>query len=304
MNINQIVIKNSINPRKQLRDDVIEHYAEILDKLPPIIVQAGTGILIDGFHRVQAAKMLNKDDIIVEEIDIPDSELFAEACRRNNLHGLPLTNDERNEAIVTLYKDGFKQEALAQMWGLTQGQVSNIVGADERSNKILPGNKKQQLTPKHEQVIRRAPEPLQDKVAEVVLTRETEHNKSDEQPKPKNLTVAQTNTLVNEVRKDPEKGEEILDYLLEHPDEDGIIGTDDNGDIEESSINAVIADAKANPGVLAEWARIMVSILEFKAKYSNLDFVASELIQDVHNIYKITGATEYFDSILAKMEVL
>jgi len=85
-------------------------------------------------------------------------------------------SDERNEAIVRLYKEGWKQEALAKMWGIDQGQISRIVGADERTKKICAGHnlsKLPKLTPKHEQIIRRAPEHLQDSIAEVVLTRRT-----------------------------------------------------------------------------------------------------------------------------------
>lgn len=141
---------------------------------------------------------------------------------------------------------------------------------------------KQILTPKHEQIIRRAPEAVQDKIAEAVLTRVHLPKKEGGKPRRKRLTVAQTNTLVNEISKDAEKGEKILDHLIENPQENGIIGTDDNGSVEEASIKAVIADTKANPGVLADWAGIMVSISEFKVKYTDLDYVASELIQDTH----------------------
>lgn len=63
-------------------------------------------------------------------------------------------------------KDGYKQETLGQMWGVPQSQISYIVGADERTEKISPGdNSKQKLTPKHERIIRRAPEKYQDQVA-------------------------------------------------------------------------------------------------------------------------------------------
>ena len=65
-----------------------------------------------------------------------------------------------------MYKEGFKQEALARMWGMSEGQLSYVIGAEKRTTKISPGEDKQKLTLKHEQVIRRAPEPLQDKVAE------------------------------------------------------------------------------------------------------------------------------------------
>lgn len=102
---------------------------------------------------------------------------------------MPLSKDERNEAIVKLYKEGWKQEALGKLWGITKQQISNIVGADARTKKVNPVDSKQKLTPKHEQIIRRAPEPIQDKIAEVVLTREVK-TKKDGKPKKKLLTVA------------------------------------------------------------------------------------------------------------------
>lgn len=64
---------------------------------------------------------------------------------------------------------------------MSQSQVSFVVGADERTKKILPGNKK--LSPKHEQIIRKAPEELRDKVAKVILTRETKPKEPDKEPK-------------------------------------------------------------------------------------------------------------------------
>jgi len=32
-------------------------------------------------------------------------------------------SDERNDAIVRLYKEGWKQEALAEMWNIAQNQI-------------------------------------------------------------------------------------------------------------------------------------------------------------------------------------
>ena len=67
---------------------------------------------------------------------------------------------KRNDAIVKLYRDGYTQEAIGQMFGIKHSQISNITGAKERSERVLPGNKAE-ITPKHEQVIRQAPKPKQ-----------------------------------------------------------------------------------------------------------------------------------------------
>ena len=79
---------------------------------------------------------------------------------------------ERNNAIVQLYRNGYTQEAIGAMFGVEQGQISRVIGAKERSAKVVSHNNaiKSELTPAHEQVIRTAPKPLQDKIAEVVLT--------------------------------------------------------------------------------------------------------------------------------------
>ena len=303
MNIEDIIIKKSVNPRKKLRDELIEHYAEIFDLLPPVVVQKGTGILLDGFHRIEAAKFINREAVDVVEMDIPDNELFAEALRRNLAHGLPLTSDERNEAIVRLYREGWKQEALAQMWGITHQQISNIVGAKTRTEKLCNRVAKSQigrwyayelpsLTPKHEQIIRRAPQQLQDKVTEVVLTRKTK----------KPLTVAQTNTLVTEINVNPEQALATLDTLLNNPQETRIIGTDDYGNIEPESIKQVIADVKAEPGLLADWASLLVEISEFKVKYPK-DLVAEELLETKHGMFEVKSTIDYFENLLIEMEV-
>ena len=64
--------------------------------------------------------------------------------------------------------DDWKQEALGQMWGIVQQQITYIVGADERTKRLpLNGNLNQQLLPTHEQIIRNAPEQYQDAIARV-----------------------------------------------------------------------------------------------------------------------------------------
>ena len=83
-----------------------------------------------------------------------------------------MTKAERNDAIVKMYRDGYTQEAIGEMFGIDKGQISRVIGAKERSAKVVSHNNaiKSELTPAHEQVIRTAPKPLQDKIAEVVLT--------------------------------------------------------------------------------------------------------------------------------------
>ena len=136
MQIKNLVLQRRLNPRKKIDRDTVERYMQIIDDLPPIIVQKGTGVLIDGWHRVEAAKQLDLDDILAEDIDVADDDLFAEAVRRNLGHGLALTKAERNNAIVQLYRDGYTQDAIGEMFEVTQGVITRIVGSNDRTKRI------------------------------------------------------------------------------------------------------------------------------------------------------------------------
>jgi len=57
------------------------------------------------------------------------------------------------------------------MFGVEQGQIGRVIGALERTERVCVTHNVK-LTPAHEQVLRKAPKPLQDKIAEVVLTRD------------------------------------------------------------------------------------------------------------------------------------
>ena len=93
-----------------------------------------------------------------------------------------MTKAERNDAIVKMYRDGYTQEAIGEMFGIDKGQISRVIGAKERSAKVVSHNNAikseltarimhdayldgvvttQELKPAHEEVIRKAPKPLQ-----------------------------------------------------------------------------------------------------------------------------------------------
>ena len=57
------------------------------------------------------------------------------------------------------------------MFGVEQGQIGYIVGAEERVERLSLSDNSQKLSTAHEQVLRKAPKPLQDKIAKMVLTR-------------------------------------------------------------------------------------------------------------------------------------
>jgi hypothetical protein len=92
--------------RKGLNTDTVKRYANILmnnGTLPhPKAVPGGHGkfILIDGFHRVAAARMINQDCIDLEIVTgniTSHEELRVLAFEANAHHGLPLTPAEHRD---------------------------------------------------------------------------------------------------------------------------------------------------------------------------------------------------------------
>lgn len=76
--------------------------AETFDKLPPIVVHRATMNVLDGNHRVLAARMLRRTSIGAVYFEGNEDDAYVEAVRRNIAHGRPLTVRERERAAVRM----------------------------------------------------------------------------------------------------------------------------------------------------------------------------------------------------------
>lgn len=89
--------------------------------LPPILVQK-TGLrIIDGMHRLEAAKLRGKTHISARVIDCTDEEAFILAVQSNTLHGLPLSKADRiagAKRILASHPD-WSDRAVASVTGLS-----------------------------------------------------------------------------------------------------------------------------------------------------------------------------------------
>lgn len=72
--------------------------AEVAESWPPIVVNRSDRVVVDGQHRVAAAKQLGLREVDVVWFDGSDIESHLEFVRRNVSHGLPLTLAERRAA--------------------------------------------------------------------------------------------------------------------------------------------------------------------------------------------------------------
>jgi ParB-like chromosome segregation protein Spo0J len=92
-------LRGGFNIRQTGLDEAhVMSLASVPDAWPPVLVSAADYMVIDGAHRVEAARRLGFTSISVTLFDGTPDEAFLEFLRRNISHGLPLTLRERELA--------------------------------------------------------------------------------------------------------------------------------------------------------------------------------------------------------------
>jgi ParB-like chromosome segregation protein Spo0J len=109
----------------------VEHaksLANRLDDCPPILVERKTATVIDGAHRVLAAKLLGRETIFVRYFTGTHEEAFVEAVKANVSHGKPLTLAEREAAaqkLLEMHSD-WSNRLVASVCGLSDKTVGRL----------------------------------------------------------------------------------------------------------------------------------------------------------------------------------
>jgi ParB-like chromosome segregation protein Spo0J len=99
-----------------------------LQDLPPILVHRGTMRVIDGMHRLRAARLRGDRTICAEFFEGDDDAAFLLAVDANIKHGLPLSLADREAAagrILGIYQH-WSDRAIAAATGLSPTTVSTI----------------------------------------------------------------------------------------------------------------------------------------------------------------------------------
>lgn len=106
-------------------DGVNEAHARLLAEssvdLPPILLQRSTMRIIDGMHRVYAARLRACDEVPGILLDLDDDEAFLRAVAANVTHGLPLSLADRRASatrIITRYPE-WSDRRVAKAAGLS-----------------------------------------------------------------------------------------------------------------------------------------------------------------------------------------
>jgi len=109
----------------------IEHIrtlAETPAELPPIIVHRASMRVIDGVHRLRAARLRGQQGIAVRYFDGEDGDAFVLAVRANVAHGLPLSLADRKVAAARIVASHphWSDRMIASVAGLSAATVARI----------------------------------------------------------------------------------------------------------------------------------------------------------------------------------
>ncbi len=103
---------------------------EVPDRWPPILVARRTMSVLDGVHRVAAARRLGMTCIQARLFEGDEEAAFVEAVRSNMAHGLPLSLAERTSAARHLLTTSPERSdrSIAEICGLSHRTVGRLRG--------------------------------------------------------------------------------------------------------------------------------------------------------------------------------
>lgn len=133
-----------LQPREKLNDEMIDAYANSFDSLPPVTVFQIEGKkgwhLVDGWHRVAAARRINRSEIDVIKETGTWEEAKETAFDANMRHGLALTLKERKKAaeLKLMLHTERSNSWIAEECGISYHTVEKIRLELEGARNILP----------------------------------------------------------------------------------------------------------------------------------------------------------------------
>lgn len=108
--------------------DHVRALAAVWTQLPPVTVARETLEIIDGHHRVEAARLAGETEVPVVFFDGTQESAFVEAVSANVRHGLPLSIGERKIAarqILQIHSE-WSDRRIASVSGLARSTVATL----------------------------------------------------------------------------------------------------------------------------------------------------------------------------------
>lgn len=125
-------LQTSYSPRRvRANREHVQLLRESQHEWPPILVQHKSYRIVDGVHRVEAAKELGLETIRAKLFHGDDQAAFLAAVYLNVSHGLPLSLPDRRAAALRILstEPTWSDRAIAQAAGLDPKTVRSLRGA-------------------------------------------------------------------------------------------------------------------------------------------------------------------------------
>jgi ParB-like chromosome segregation protein Spo0J len=122
-------VREGDSPRSGgLREEHVRALAVVESPLPPILVHRDSMRVIDGAHRLAAARLQGRDTIDVQFFDGTPEEAFRVGVAVNVTHGLPLSLAERRAAAARLIATHpqLSNRMIATSAGLSPKTVASV----------------------------------------------------------------------------------------------------------------------------------------------------------------------------------
>ena len=130
----ELVEDFSLYPRSQVDGAHVAqmvHTLEAGNSLPPIIIDAASKRIVDGFHRRRAVIRAFGDETEIEVESrkyASEKDMYLDAMMLNSRHGKGITGAEQTGAILKAKAFRISVDAIAASLGITQERVASIMG--------------------------------------------------------------------------------------------------------------------------------------------------------------------------------
>lgn len=122
-------LKVGMCPRRGgLQLDHVRTLAELGGRWPPIVVARRDNQVIDGLHRLEAARLLGHATITAKLFDGTEDEAYVAAIKYNVEHGLPLTLAERKDGANHILRvhPSWSDRRIASICGLSPATIGTL----------------------------------------------------------------------------------------------------------------------------------------------------------------------------------
>jgi hypothetical protein len=130
--IKDIRLDGGTQIRVEMNPEVVEEYAELMKEgtiFPPLEVfdDGENKWLVDGFHRIHAAKAIGNKEIKCQVLKGTQREAILRSVEANKSHGLRRTNKDKRNAVITLLNDEEWQYKSSREIAEKAGVGNNLV---------------------------------------------------------------------------------------------------------------------------------------------------------------------------------